>query len=992
MFKQTKHNWAALVLSAALVLPLAGIAHPITVHAASDTQHHWARQVLSEWQNKGFIGGFADGSLKPDQSVTRSQLAALINKAYGFTRIAPIQYKDVQTSDWYYNDVAIASTQGYMEGYKDSTFQPDRQVSRQELAVILTTLKKLKSSSSANTMFDTQNSPQWSKGSIGAVLDSGLMKGDEKGFRPRDITTRAEAVTVLDRSMQAGSTASTVYNSAGVYGAESGSQPLKGNVYLNAAGSTLRNVTIDGDLILGAGIGEGDILLQHITVKGTTIVNGGGSHSIHIKDSTLSTMIVNKANGTVRIVSSGSTSIQQSTLQSGAILEEQTPTAAGFQNVTLASQLPTSSTVSLKGNYDAIDINSSGATLQMDSGSIDQLAVTTGTTNNRIALTSSSSINVLTVNAPTTVNGSGIINRAIIQSSGVTITPRVTQTTLANGITARLADHTVGAPQTATNPSPNNNNSSNNNNDNTQTVTTQPDTVQSATYQLGVSNGQAILPDDVNYAGLNRSDMKITVTLDGNPTPNLLRSLRFDAEQRMIEFTPLTADLSNYGKTVQITVERSGASSLLKDRFVGSFRLTAAYGQITDQAGKPVSGMQISFRRGTDVKTGPIVLTTDTDREGFYYADLPPGAYTGELQQDGYLITYMNMPVLATEYVQTDAIAIAKAEQDQIRIVLAWSSLPQDLDAHLYGPTVNGFGFHISPYGDESYSYRGDVYASINTDAMNGYGPEVITINKRLDGDYMYYVKNFDRTSPGTLGTSSANVQVYIGDASVPAKSYTITPSSGDAQFWRVFDIIVQDGKLHFVDHDNLWAVEPPYNNFGTVDDENEFEQRLQDQADRLPESVSLPYTTNLNETIKLITDQSSDPSIIQTVNTISSVPSGSGTRVTADTYLKASVQADNITLLHYNDSAAPVTFKVNLNLEVSNLKVSRDVIVHVPTLDQWLSDAALAAQQLIATNSNANTSALQTAVARQQALPSNATTSDKIAVLEQLKTVLASW
>ncbi|WP_322906855.1 S-layer homology domain-containing protein [Paenibacillus sp. SGZ-1009] len=992
MFKQTKHNWAALVLSAALVLPLAGIAHPITVHAASDTQHHWARQVLSEWQNKGFIGGFADGSLKPDQSVTRSQLAALINKAYGFTRIAPIQYKDVQTSDWYYNDVAIASAQGYMEGYKDSTFQPDRQVSRQELAVILTTLKKLKSSSSANTMFDTQNSPQWSKGSIGAVLDSGLMKGDEKGFRPRDITTRAEAVTVLDRSMQAGSTASTVYNSAGVYGAESGSQPLKGNVYLNAAGSTLRNVTIDGDLILGAGIGEGDILLQHITVKGTTIVNGGGSHSIHIKDSTLSTMIVNKANGTVRIVSSGSTSIQQSTLQSGAILEEQTPTAAGFQNVTLASQLPTSSTVSLKGNYDAIDVNSSGATLQMDSGSIDQLAVTTGTTNNRIALTSSSSINVLTVNAPTTVNGSGIINRAIIQSSGVTITPKVTQKTLSSGITATIEGYIVGSSQAETTVKKNDPTYTYTQPITSQPVTNQPDTVQAATYQLGVSNGQAILPDNVNYAGLNESDMKITVTLDGQPAPYLLQSLRFNAGQRMIEFTPLITKLSNYGKTVQIIVEPSGATSLLKDRYTGSFRLTGAYGQITDQAGNPIPNMQISFRQGTDVKTGPIMLTTDTDGNGFYYADLPPGAYTGELQQDGYLITYMNTPVLTSEYVQTDGIALATAEQDQIRIVLSWSSLPQDLDAHLYGPTANGFRFHISPYDQARYSYRGDVYASINTDEMDGYGPEVITINKRLDGKYMYYVKNFDRTSPGTLGTSSANVQVYIGKATAPAKSYTITPTSGNAQFWRVFDMVVENGNLQFLDYNSVSTMEPQYDTFGTIDDENELEQRLQAQADRLPANLSLPYTTDVNETIQLITDHNSDLSVTQAVNTISLIPSSLGMTVTADAYLKASAQADNIVLLHYNDSNVPLTFKVSVNLGLGNLKESHDVLIHVPTLDQWLSDAALAAQQLISANSNADTSALQTAVAQQQAVPSNATTNDKIAVLEQLKTALASW
>ncbi|MFD1886517.1 S-layer homology domain-containing protein [Paenibacillus wenxiniae] len=1000
MFKVNRQTWTALVLSASLVLPLAGVAYPTSVHAASDTQNHWARNVLNEWQTKGFISGFADGSLKPDQSVTRSQLAALINKAYGFTRTTSIQYTDVQTSDWYYNDVAIARAQGYMEGYKDSTFQPNKQVSRQELAVILTTLKKLKSSSSANSMFDTQNSPQWSKGSIGAVLDSGLMKGDEKGFRPRDITTRAEAVTVLDRSMQGTSAASTVYNSAGVYGPESGSQTLHGNVYLNAAGSTLRNVAIDGDLILGAGIGEGDVLLSHITVKGTTMVNGGGSHSVHIKDSTLANMIVNKPNSTVRIVSAGSTSIQQTTLQTAALLEEEQPTASGFHNVVLASQLPSGAAVNLKGNYDAVDVSSSGAMLSMTTGAIDQFAVATGAMNNRVTLNPASSINMFTANAPTTVNGDGTINRAIIQSSDVTITPRVTQTTVGSGITARVEGRTVGAPQAETNVK------KDDKKDHSSAGTTQPvtpgtSTPSQTTYVLGINNGQAILPDHANYAGLNMSDMKITVTLDGQPAPHLLSSLHFNSETRAIEFTPLYVKPSNYGKTIQMTVEPSGPSSLLKDRFVGSFQMTGAYGQITDAQGNAVADMQISFRRGTDVKTGPIVLTTSTDVDGYYYTDLPPGSYTGELQKDGYLITYMNASVLASEYIQTDATAITKAAQDQIRIVLTWSALPQDLDAHLYGPTANGFGFHISALENDSYSYRGEVYASLDKDVMKGFGPEVITINKRLNGTYVYYVENYPENTIGSLGKSAATVQVYIGEASAPVKSYTLPASSGGEHFWRVFDLEVTDGKLQFLDYNGLWDTAPPYKYFGSVEEELELEKRLQDQVDRLPANLYLPYTTNLNNAINLMPNETSDSGVTQAVSAIEAAPSNSSsseTTVTADAYLQPTAQSETIKLLRYNDSADELAFKVKVNFEIWNLKANRDILVHVPTLDEWLRDAAADAEDTIAAESHPatttlkDTTALKAALAHQQALSVSATTNDKIAALEQLKTALAPW
>ncbi|MEW4371538.1 S-layer homology domain-containing protein [Paenibacillus kandeliae] len=994
MTKKKVQPWAVLLLSTFLVLPMTGFTGMSTAHAATDTQNHWAKQVLNDWQTKGYISGFEDGSLKPDQSVTRSQLAALINKAYGFTQATSIHYTDVQSSDWYYNDVAIAKAEGYMEGYKDSTFHPNQQVSRQELAVILTTLKKLKSSNSANTLTDTVNSPSWSKGSIGAVIDSGLMKGDEKGFRPKDTTTRAEAVTVLDRSMQAATSAATVYNTAGVYGPASGQQSLAGNVQLNAAGSTLRNTIIEGDLLLGEGIGEGDLLLDHVTVKGTTTINGGGSHSIHLKDSTFANVIVNKKSGNVRLVTAGSTTIQQLLLQSGATLEEETSTASGFSNVILSSFIPSGSTVSMKGHFDAVDVASSGVSIQLESGSVEQLAVSANAANNRINLPTAASIGTLSLNAPTTVNGNGTINQAYIRSAGVAITPRVGQTTLSSGITAKVQGDTLGAPQATTNIR------KDDDKDKTSPPSA-PEVTEPQTYNLDMINGQATLPAELAYAGLNMSDMKITVTLDGKPySPLLLTSLHYDSASHSLRFAPFTVKEVNYGKIVQMTVEPSGPSSLLKASLKGSFRINGAVGRIADLQGNGVTDMLISFRRGMDVRTGPIVTTTESGRDGEYRLDLPPGVYTAELQKDGYLITYVTVSVLAEQYTETDAVAIPNAEQDQIRIVLTWGEFPQDEDAHLIGPAGDGYGFHISPTDDHNYIYNNEVYAQLEQDQQESYGPETITIRKRTDGEYLFYVTNYsamNSSSAATLSRSSARVEVYVGDASAPMKTYDIPNTGGDEMVWRVFDLEVKDGKLQFWDYNSLFDI-VPYSPYMPVQDRtqlNDWKQQMNDEADLLPASLTLPYDTTPQQAVELITN-GSDSNVERTITSIKPVQTSTtanSSTVTTDTYLGLSDYKNNVQLLQYNGSTDAQQYDVTVQFNIQSLETSRVVRITVPTVDTWLSEAAAEAQTLINRYApEEDTAQLQAALTRQQALANDATVPDKIATLKQLNTELSNW
>ncbi len=148
--------------------------------------------------------------------------------------------------------------------------------------------------------------------------------GDQT-FKPEAQITRAEAVVTLDRALQAlqsqSETQKNAYNAAGTYGPVSGTETVSGDVTVNVSGVTLQNMVINGNLLLAAGIGSGDAFLKNVTVKGTTTVQGGGDHSIHFENGIFGKVIVEKKDGTVRLVVEGTTIIEQLDIKSPVNLE-----------------------------------------------------------------------------------------------------------------------------------------------------------------------------------------------------------------------------------------------------------------------------------------------------------------------------------------------------------------------------------------------------------------------------------------------------------------------------------------------------------------------------------------------------------------------------------------------------------------------------------------------------------------------------------------------
>ena len=278
--------------------------------SVSDLQDHWAKDVIEDWIGQGLIKGYPDGSFKPDNAITRAEFMVLVNKVFNFTDGADINFTDVSNNEWYHNTVATAVGAGYIGGYPDGSMKPNNPISRQEVTVVLSKLNNLEQNVDAIAGFvDTDKIADWAKGYAGAVVVEGYMKGYPDGsFKPLNNITRAEAVVTLNKAItpvieEPLEDKDIAYDKPGVYGDKYVLTTINGDVTVEAEDITLQNLVIKGDLIIAEEVGKGNVYLNDVTVEGKTYVRGGGTDSIYINGGKFNQIIVEKtSSGDVRIV------------------------------------------------------------------------------------------------------------------------------------------------------------------------------------------------------------------------------------------------------------------------------------------------------------------------------------------------------------------------------------------------------------------------------------------------------------------------------------------------------------------------------------------------------------------------------------------------------------------------------------------------------------------------------------------------------------------
>ena len=229
----------------------------------------------------------------PDSPLTRAQMAAIIVRAFAAIDKSDIStYVDVRSSDWFADDIAKADKMGVMQGYGDGIMNPNGNITREQAFTVLARALKLAPASDIDVSFqDVDEISEWAKGPVYALVNAGYVQGSNGRLNPKSSIRRDEFAQLM-------------YNLIKQYITDGGeyTEVAEGNIMVNAPGVTLKGVTIDGDLIIGDGVGDGEVILDDVIVTGRLVVRGGGENSIIIRGSfSISNVIVARVDGVVRV-------------------------------------------------------------------------------------------------------------------------------------------------------------------------------------------------------------------------------------------------------------------------------------------------------------------------------------------------------------------------------------------------------------------------------------------------------------------------------------------------------------------------------------------------------------------------------------------------------------------------------------------------------------------------------------------------------------------
>lgn len=153
-----------------------------------------------------YLIGNDDGLIRPEANITRAEVATIFFRLLtDETRESfwsdTNSYTDVAAGSWYNNAVSTLSAMGVLGGYEDGSFRPNASITRAEFAKIAVSFFELEGLACENPFLDVAPSA-WYAESVAAAAEIGLIEGYEGGFfRPDAPITRAEACTIVNRTL-----------------------------------------------------------------------------------------------------------------------------------------------------------------------------------------------------------------------------------------------------------------------------------------------------------------------------------------------------------------------------------------------------------------------------------------------------------------------------------------------------------------------------------------------------------------------------------------------------------------------------------------------------------------------------------------------------------------------------------------------------------------------------------------------------------------------
>lgn len=181
------------------------------VKTFDDVKKHWAKSDIEFIISKGIANGVSETQFQPNRSITRAEFAAMLinmlkidtNGAVGF------HFSDVPYQAWYAKIVYTAVDANLVKGVSPTSFAPKQNITRQEMAAMVTNAlayKKMSTTVSQEELnnlkkyHDNSELSSWAEKSVAVAMKNGIITGRSANtLAPRANATRAEAAVMMKR-------------------------------------------------------------------------------------------------------------------------------------------------------------------------------------------------------------------------------------------------------------------------------------------------------------------------------------------------------------------------------------------------------------------------------------------------------------------------------------------------------------------------------------------------------------------------------------------------------------------------------------------------------------------------------------------------------------------------------------------------------------------------------------------------------------------------
>ena len=253
------------------VLAVAGMLLTSSMFGNVYARENWSDKAIENALKNQIIKGDANGDIRAKDSLTRAELAAILNRVLNNKRGSDLnKFEDIKEGAWYYSDMSKAVSSRFIEGDSEKSLNPNGRVSREEAFTMLSRILLLESKESNKSIKDMDKLSKWAEDGTRAMVELGYVKGDKNGrINPKGAVTREEFIQLIDNTF------GSYIDKEGTY-----KKDIEGNIVVTSSNVNLENTRIKGDLIISEGVGQGSVDLKNTIVEGRLIVRGGKNISL----------------------------------------------------------------------------------------------------------------------------------------------------------------------------------------------------------------------------------------------------------------------------------------------------------------------------------------------------------------------------------------------------------------------------------------------------------------------------------------------------------------------------------------------------------------------------------------------------------------------------------------------------------------------------------------------------------------------------------------